>query len=80
MRKKIKRINNLKSFYYAPKTYFKELFNVNFIKNNLSNILSSVKGVVNHNGNNEANKNGDSVLEGNFNDDTNKIGKNKFIQ
>ena len=27
--------NNLKSFYYAPKTYFKELFNVIY---NLSNI------------------------------------------
>ena len=40
--------NNLKSFYYAPKYYFKELFNIiyNFIKNNLSNILSGVKGYV----------------------------------
>jgi len=74
--------NNLKSFYYAPKTYFKELFNViyNFIKNNLSNILSSIKGAVNQNGLDGANKIGNGVLEGNLCDDADKKGKNKFIK
>ena len=42
-------------------------------------LLSSVKGAVNHNGNIEANKSGNGAFEGNFNNDTAKIGKNKFI-